>query len=54
MGSAGCVVHVVHGEWVMLLVTATSQLLSMADRSAMYTEPVECMSSAESVWYVGV
>ena len=38
----------------MLWVAATSQLLSMADRSVVYTEAVECMSSAKSVWHVGV
>ena len=47
----GCVVHVdVHGE-VTLWVTTDSAWQMW---SVLYAEDVECMSSAESVWHVGV
>ena len=51
----GCVVHVdVHGEvmccgWLQRNCYCAWQMWSV-----MYAEAVECISSAESVWHVGV
>ena len=52
-------VHVdVHGEWVMLWVAAMYNvlaILSMADMVCLACmQKLESMSSAGSVWYVGV
>ena len=60
MSSTGYVVHVVvYGEWVVLCVAETMLQLTATSRHGqlalyMYVEGMECKSSAESVWHVGV
>ena len=57
IGSAGCEVHVdVHGselccEWLQVNCYTEHDRYGLP---CLYAETVECMSSAGSVWYVGV
>ena len=57
MSSTGCVVHVVvYGEWVVLWLAPNFVAIAgmISNSVVLYVEAVECKSSTQSVWYVGV